>query len=76
VRFPEQAATAGVAEPDWEIRTMAEIVELERANILRVLEDCDFRVSGTKGATARMGMPPATSSSRMESLGIERSKRR
>lgn len=72
----ETAATAGVAEPEWEIRTRAEMVELERANILRALDDCDFRVSGTKGAAARLGRPPSTLSSRMKSLGIERSKRR
>ncbi|HSE58851.1 MAG TPA: helix-turn-helix domain-containing protein, partial [Nitrospiraceae bacterium] len=57
------------------IRTMKELVELERANILRALETADWKVSGEKGAARLFGMNPSTLASRMKALGIARRSR-
>jgi len=54
------------------IRTVQEIEALERANILRALETCGWRVSGDNGAAVRLGMNPSTLSSRIKTLGIRR----
>jgi formate hydrogenlyase transcriptional activator len=41
-----------------------------RSQILRVLEECNWVVSGPKGAAARLGMKRTTLTSRMQKLGI------
>jgi transcriptional regulator with GAF, ATPase, and Fis domain len=41
-----------------------------RNQILRVLEECNWVVSGPKGAAARLGMKRTTLTSRMQKLGI------
>jgi len=46
--------------------------ELERRNVLRALESCRWKISGTGGAAERLGVKANTLSSRMKSLGIER----
>ena len=46
--------------------------EIERAHILRVLSDCEWRISGRGNAADRLGMNRSTLRSRMEKLGIER----
>ncbi len=50
--------------------------ELERRNIARALRLCDGKVSGPKGAAARLGMKPSTLNYRIQSLGVERLPRR
>lgn len=54
------------------IKTIAEIQELERANIVRALAASDWKVSGDSGAARLLGMNPSTLTSRMKSLGIRR----
>ncbi len=54
------------------IKTVAELQELERANIIRALDAVDWRVSGDNGAARLLGMNPSTLSSRMKALGIQR----
>lgn len=44
----------------------------ERANLLRALNRCDWKVSGEHGAATLLGLKPSTLSSRMKALGIER----
>lgn len=64
--------------PDQEenrIGNMQEMVTLEeneRNYILLVLEYCKWKVSGTKGAAAILGIPVSTLNSRMKKLSIER----
>ena len=49
--------------------------DVERAHIRRVLEKCDWKVAGKKGAAQRLGLNPSTLRSRLEKLGIGKSKR-
>jgi hypothetical protein len=51
------------------------LLELERNNLLRALEACQWRVSGDQGAARLLTMPPTTLASRMKALGIERPRR-
>ena len=57
---------------DGVILTATEMQELERRNVLRALESCRWKISGTGGAAERLGVKANTLSSRMKSLGIER----
>ncbi|NEX22467.1 AAA domain-containing protein [Thiorhodococcus mannitoliphagus] len=44
----------------------------ERTHILRVLEQTGWRIRGTGGAAARLGLKPTTLESRMKRLGLRR----
>jgi PAS domain S-box-containing protein len=57
------------------IRTLPEIRELERRNLLQALEESDWQVAGEGGAARRLGMNPSTLSSRIKALGIRRPSR-
>ena len=63
------AEVTGVAE--GRVRTAAEIVELEGANIVRALELTNGKVSGNGGAAELLGMKPSTLSSRIRALGLK-----
>jgi transcriptional regulator with GAF, ATPase, and Fis domain len=56
------------------IRTIQEIQDLERQNILMALEQGGWKVSGENGAAKLLGINPSTLTSRMKALGITRSK--
>jgi formate hydrogenlyase transcriptional activator len=45
---------------------------LERANIIRALEESGWKVKGEGNAASRLGINPSTLRSRMKKLGIER----
>jgi transcriptional regulator with GAF, ATPase, and Fis domain len=64
------------AEEATPVLTMAEMRELERANIERALAQSDGQVYGTRGAAALLGMKPTTLWSRLRSLGISTRRRR
>jgi transcriptional regulator with GAF, ATPase, and Fis domain len=65
--------TTALAEEQTErIRTVREIEELERQNLIRALEETNWRVSGENGAARLLGMNSSTLSSRMKALGIKR----
>jgi PAS domain S-box-containing protein len=65
-------AGGGSASAAGEVRTEAEMREIERANLLRALEAAAWKVAGPSGAAARLGVSPSTLRSRMKSLGIRR----
>lgn len=46
--------------------------EVEREHILSVLESCGWRVRGSNGAAAKLGLKPTTLDARMARLGIRR----
>ena len=48
--------------------------EVERAHILHVLQDMSWVIEGTQGAAARLGLHPNTLRSRMQKLGIKKSR--
>jgi formate hydrogenlyase transcriptional activator len=50
-------------------RTLA---EMEHEYILRVLEECDWRIEGQNGAAKTLGLNPGTLRFRMKKLGIKR----
>jgi len=54
------------------IKTVRQMQELERHNILLALEASQWRVAGEKGAAKRLGMPASTLQSRMKVLNIHR----
>jgi PAS domain S-box-containing protein len=68
---PCENAAAPTAEKPA-IRTVKEMEELERQNLIRALESCDWRVAGASGAAQLLGMNPSTFNSRMKALGIHR----
>ena len=61
--------------PDDRIKTVQELQEIERDNILRALEASRWRVAGKQGAAQRLGMPPTTLQSKMKTLRIRRPQR-
>lgn len=56
------------------IRTLQELQNLERQNILLALEQRRWKVSGEQGAARLLGINPSTLASRMKALGITRAK--
>ena len=46
--------------------------DVQRAHILRVLEDCDWKLRGKGAAAERLGLKRTTLQSRMKKLGIKR----
>ncbi|GJL58479.1 MAG: hypothetical protein NPIRA03_13360 [Nitrospirales bacterium] len=56
------------------IRTIQEIQNFERQNILLALEQRGWKVSGEQGAAKLLGMNSSTLASRMKTLGITRAK--
>jgi transcriptional regulator of acetoin/glycerol metabolism len=67
---PMEAASADHRQA--RILTAAEIEELEKKNLLLALEKCGWKISGAKGVSIVMGLPPSTIASRMKTLGIRR----
>jgi formate hydrogenlyase transcriptional activator len=54
------------------IRTVQELLELERKNIILALQATDWKVSGKDGAAAILGMNSSTLSARIRTLEIKR----
>jgi Transcriptional regulator containing GAF, AAA-type ATPase, and DNA binding domains len=48
------------------------IGDMDRAHILRVLKDANWKVHGKGGAASILGINPSTLRSRMQKLGIKR----
>jgi transcriptional regulator with GAF, ATPase, and Fis domain len=53
-------------------RPSENLEDVERAHILTVLEECDWKVRGKDGAAERLGLKRTTLQSRMKRLGIRR----
>ncbi len=70
---PTPAPVASAVGPSAErVLTAGELQEIERANLLRALESCSWRIAGDNGAARLIGVPPSTLSSRMKALGLRR----
>jgi PAS domain S-box-containing protein len=67
-RISEPTASAKLEE----VLTAAEMESLERQNIIRALNRCEWRISGPQGAAKLLGLPPTTLSSRIKALKIRR----
>ncbi|MCZ7648014.1 MAG: sigma 54-interacting transcriptional regulator [Planctomycetota bacterium] len=72
--LPPAAAAFAPPAPagDSGIRTVSELQQLERRNLVRALEACEWKVAGDDGAAKLLGMKPSTLSSRIKALGIEK----
>ncbi len=53
-------------------RQSENLKDVERAHIIEVLEECDWKVRGKGGAAERLGLKRSTLQSRMKRLGIRR----
>jgi transcriptional regulator with GAF, ATPase, and Fis domain len=53
-------------------RQSENLKDVERAHIVRVLEECGWKVRGKNGAAERLGLKRSTLQSRMKRLGIRR----
>ena len=49
-----------------------DLKSVEREHIVSVLNDCNWKISGTRGAASKLEVPPSTLRSKMKRLGIER----
>ncbi len=65
---PEPAVESSRAR----ILKLQDLEELQRDNIRRALESCNWRVAGKDGAAALLGINPSTLNSRMRALKIQR----
>jgi transcriptional regulator with GAF, ATPase, and Fis domain len=68
-------AERGAPAASAALYTAAELRDLERTNLLRALERCEWRVSGSGGAAQLLQMPASTLASRMKALALERPRR-
>jgi PAS domain S-box-containing protein len=68
----EASAPAGALE---RVLTADELRDIERTNLVRALEATGWKISGAGGAAELVGLNPNTLSSRLKSLGIQRSGR-
>ena len=50
----------------------ARLQDVERAHIIRVLEECGWRIKGKSNAAEQLGLHPSTLLHRLKKLGIER----
>lgn len=60
------------ASPGTQLTINTPLKDAEREMIRRVLVDCRWKVGGSKGAAARLGMKRTTLLSRMKKLGLAR----
>jgi transcriptional regulator with GAF, ATPase, and Fis domain len=49
-----------------------EMLEIQKKNIVRALENTDWRISGSNGAAKLLGIPSTTLNSRIMKLGISK----
>ena len=66
----ESAEAPSTTEP--ELLTSDDLKQLERQNTIAVLEHCGWKISGTNGAAEFLGMNPATLTSRIKAMKIEK----
>ena len=61
---------------DGEVLEESMLRELERSNLLRALQRCDWTIAGPRGAAKLLGLSASTLAYRMKQLGIERPRHR
>jgi len=68
-RTPEEKVITSELD---DILDTLQLEDLERQNIIKALNRCDWRISGKNGAAMLLGIPPTTLSSQMKALKIKR----
>jgi len=71
-----EGAFAKTARDPLSEYTSANLEDIDRAHIVRVLDDCGWRIKGTGNAADRLGLKPSTLRYRMRKLDIQRPPRR
>ncbi len=74
VQQADRKATSDISRDPGQLMTYEEIQQLERNNVLAVLVQHQWKISGVGGAAEFLGIHPATLSSRMKAMGIRRSR--
>ncbi|MCZ7640765.1 MAG: sigma 54-interacting transcriptional regulator [Verrucomicrobia bacterium] len=69
---PAEPVSATPTDGTRRVLTAKEFEQLERTNLLRALQACQWRVAGEQGAARLLGLPPSTLSSRMKALQLRR----
>ncbi|MCK5703509.1 MAG: sigma-54-dependent Fis family transcriptional regulator, partial [Cyclobacteriaceae bacterium] len=52
--------------------SITKLSDSQKNHIIKVLEECDWKINGEEGAANKLGMPPSTLRSKMKKLGIVR----
>lgn len=76
---PSLALEGAFAEPARSRRSdgsSCNLEDIDRAHIVGVLEDCDWRIKGADNTADRLGLKPSTLRYRLKKLGIQRPPRR
>jgi len=69
--FPDHHRSDHTSSPTHN-RQSKNLEEVERAHIVSVLEECNWKIRGEDGAAERLGLKRTTLQSRMKKLGIQR----
>jgi transcriptional regulator with GAF, ATPase, and Fis domain len=69
---PLRRKTTGTSTTGINTQQSESLEDVQRAHILRVLEECNWRVRGKDGAAERLELKRTTLQSRMKRLGIMR----
>lgn len=67
-----EVVSSRAATSNAEVRTDAEIRQIERENVLAALEKSGGRVRGPEGAAELLGLKPTTLAARIKALGIQK----
>ena len=59
-----------VIESNTQTATSASMEQMETAHIIKVLQECNWKINGEKGAAEKLQMHPNTLRSRMKKLNI------
>lgn len=70
---PPMNHDSGASESDDDFLSDVQFKELEKANMLKALRHCGWKIAGRDGTAAQMGLKPSTLAYRMKLFGIERS---
>ena len=69
---PRSVGPSQPSTDDGKPHSAEEMRELERSNLIRALQQTDWKVAGKNGAAQLLGMKPSTLSSRMRALKVTR----
>jgi len=69
---PTRVSVPEAVQAEDRVLNSNEMIEIDRRNLMRALDQCEWRVSGETGAARLLGIPPTTLSSRMKALKIRK----
>jgi len=69
--FPNYHRSDHASSPTHKVQS-ENLEDVERTHIVKVLEECNWKIRGNDGAAERLGLKRTTLQSRMKRLGIQR----